>query len=81
MEKEIDDILAINEAELSIAEEIRHEDDDQEMREDKYWEEEEEIESILVCEECNNQWEDMVSESNRENLFCPMCGTSRVVLI
>ncbi|MFA5518016.1 MAG: hypothetical protein WDA74_02045 [Spirochaetota bacterium] len=81
MEKEIDDILAINEAELSIAEEISHEDDDQEMREDKYWEEEEEIESILVCEECNNQWEDMVSESNRENLFCPMCGTSRVVLI
>lgn len=81
MEKEIDDILAINEVELSIAEEIRHEDDDQEMREDKYWEEEEEIESILVCEECNNQWEDMVSESNRENLFCPMCGTSRVVLI
>ncbi len=81
MEKEIDDILAINEIESDIAEEIRHEDDDLEMREDKDWEEEEEIESILVCEECNNQWEDMVSESNRENIFCPMCGTSRVVLI
>lgn len=81
MEKEIDDILALNEAESNIAEEIRHEDDDLEMREDKDWEEEEEIEAILVCEECNNQWEDMVSESNRENLFCPMCGTSRIVLI
>lgn len=81
MKKEIDDILAINEIESDIAEEIRHEDDDLEMREDKDWEEEEEIESILVCEECNNQWEDMVSESNRENIFCPMCGTSRVVLI
>lgn len=81
MEKEIDDILALNEAESNIAEEIRHEDDDLEMREDKDWEEEEEIEAILVCEECNNQWEDMVSDSNRENLFCPMCGTSRIVLI
>ena len=38
-------------------------------------------EVILVCEECNNQWEDVVSESDRENLFCPMCGTSRVVII
>lgn len=81
MEKEIDDILAVNEAESNSAEEIWHEDDEHEMREDKGWEEEEKIETILVCEECNNQWEDMVSESDKENLFCPMCGTSRVVHI
>lgn len=81
MEKEIDDILAKNEAESNIAEEISHDDDENAATGDKDWEDEEMLEVILVCEECNNQWEDMIYESDRDNLFCPMCGTSRVVVI
>lgn len=81
MEKEIDDILAKNETPMNIVEEINPDSDEHENQEEKAWEDEEMIEAILVCEECNNQWEDMVSESDKENLFCPMCGTSRVVLI
>ena len=81
MEKEIDDILAVNDAELNIVEEISPENDELETQEEESWEAEEMVEAILVCEECNNQWEDMISESDRDNLFCPMCGTSRVVLV
>ena len=81
MEKEIDDILAVNDAELNIVEEISPENDELEILEEEAWEKEELVEAILVCEECNNQWEDMVSESDRDNLFCPMCGTSRVVQV
>lgn len=81
MEKEIDDILAVNDAELNIVEEISPENDELEILEEEAWEKEEMVEAILVCEECNNQWEDMVSESDRDNLFCPMCGTSRVVQV
>jgi len=81
MEKEIDDILAVNDAELNIVEEISPENDDLEILEEEEWEKEEMVEAILVCEECNNQWEDMISDSDRDNLFCPMCGTSRVVQV
>ncbi len=81
MEKEIDDILAVNDAELNVVEEISPENDELEILEEEAWEKEELVEAILVCEECNNQWEDMVSESDGDNLFCPMCGTSRVVQV
>ena len=81
MEKEIDDILAVNDAELNIVEEISPENDELEIQEEEAWEAEEMVEAILVCEECNNQWEDMISEAEKDNIFCPMCGTSRVVLV
>jgi len=81
MEKEIDDILAVNDADFNIVEEISPENDELEILEEEAWEKEELVEAILVCEECNNQWEDMVSDSDRDNLFCPMCGTSRVVQV
>jgi hypothetical protein len=81
MEKEIDDILAVNDAELNIVEEISPENDELEIQEEEAWEAEEMVEAILVCEECDNQWEDLISESDRDSLFCPMCGTSRVVQI
>jgi rubrerythrin len=81
MEENIDDILAVNETELSVVEEITPENDELEILEEEAWGKEELVEAILVCEECNNQWEDMVSDSDRDNLFCPMCGTSRVVQV
>ena len=81
MEENIDDILAVNDSELSIVEEITPDNDELEILEEEAWEKEEMVEAILVCEECNNQWEDMVSESDRDNLFCAMCGTSRVVQV
>ncbi len=81
MEENIDDILAVNETELSVVEEITPENDELEILEEEAWGKEELVEAILVCEECNNQWEDMVSESDDDNLFCPMCGTSKVVQV
>ncbi|PKL39523.1 MAG: hypothetical protein CVV44_04685 [Spirochaetae bacterium HGW-Spirochaetae-1] len=38
-------------------------------------------EIIAVCEDCTNQWEDMVDVEEEKHLFCPLCGSSRVVII
>ena len=40
---------------------------------------------FLVCDECDNRWEDYISEEADEEdpveLYCPMCGSSKVTII
>lgn len=38
------------------------------------------IEVLLICEECNNRWDDVVFNDSDDNdeLFCPMCGSKKV---
>ncbi len=38
------------------------------------------LEVILVCEDCENRWEDLVSsESDSVEIFCPLCGSNKVI--
>lgn len=44
-------------------------------------EEGESYEIILVCEDCSHQWEDVTEDGDLSNLFCPMCGSNRVIQV
>ncbi len=37
------------------------------------------IEVLLLCEECDNQWEDAVEEKSTDKVFCPMCGANKII--
>ena len=71
-----EDILEMNEAE-----EIKPEIDEDLIYQENDDINEEMIDTLLICDECTNQWEDIISRSDEENLFCPMCGSSSVVMI
>jgi len=42
---------------------------------------------FLVCDECDNRWEDYISDEDdadgedRVELYCPMCGSSSVTIL
>ena len=37
-------------------------------------------EVLAICEDCANQWDDVIAaEGSEADLFCPLCGSSRVV--
>ena len=36
--------------------------------------------AILLCEECDNRWEDDIDPDNEPDLiFCPMCGSKKII--
>ncbi len=38
------------------------------------------LEVILVCEDCENRWEDLISsDSDSVEIFCPLCGSNKVI--
>jgi len=37
--------------------------------------------AILVCEDCGNQWEEVVTEGTGDEPFCAMCGSCRVTQV
>ncbi len=52
-----------------------------EIRIDEEESSEEEIsqEVLAMCEDCANQWDDVISPGETEkDLFCPLCGSNRV---
>ena len=38
------------------------------------------VQTILVCEDCTHQWEDL-RNAHDDSPFCPMCGSVSVMLI
>ncbi len=39
------------------------------------------VDVILMCEECLHQWDDNIFEKDEKNQFCPLCGSSVVIII
>ena len=40
------------------------------------------FEAIIICEECDNRWYDLIfSEDDEDEIYCPLCGSKRVTII
>jgi ribosomal protein S27E len=59
-----------------------------ELTEDEYGEiisedeSDEGIEVIVICEDCGNRWDDViVNEADADEIYCPLCGSQKIILI
>ena len=39
------------------------------------------IETIAICEDCGNRWDDIIDEDEEIELFCPICGSKRITFM
>lgn len=39
-------------------------------------------EAFLVCDECDNRWEDYFNDDeDNMDMYCPMCGSSKITIM